>query len=171
MKINSFYEHGLNRSDISIVIFNRLGIALPLEVRGVVLLGVPSIVRVHHVIAPSHHLCVCNCVDQSAKVSLLIRKHVMSCSFPSHKGALVHAPAAEVNSPSISIVTFARRMAVEMLTLAHVDTSDLVALLLTIPRMNPEAITEARLDVQLFTLIEADSFGVCFHKLKLIALG
>ena len=112
--------------------------ALPLEVGGVVLLGVPSIIRVQHVVAPAHHFSVMNCIYQCAEVRLLVCELVMSCTFPSHEGALVHTPTAEVNCPSIAIVTFARWMTVKMLTLAHVDTSDLVTLLLTVPRMKPE---------------------------------
>ena len=88
-----------------------------------------------HVIAPAHNLCVLNSVQQSSEVSLLVCQLVMSCSFPSHERALVHAPTTEVNCPAVAIITFARWMAVKMLSLTHVDTSDLVALLLTIPRM------------------------------------
>ena len=128
----------------------------------------PSIVRVQHIIAPSHNLCVLNSVQQSSEVSLLVCKLVMSCSFPSHQWALVHAPTTEVNCPSVAIVTFARWMAVKMLSLAHIDTSDLVTLLLTIPRMYPVACTQTGFDVQLFTLIEANSIGVLTLKLKLV---
>ena len=83
----------------------------------------------------------------------------------------MHAPTSEVDCPTIAIVTFASWMTVKMLTLAHVDTGDLVTLLLTIPRMYPEASTHAGLDVQFLTLVEANAIGVLRHKLKLITLG
>ena len=119
----------------SIVSFLGLGISLPLEIGGIVLLCVPSIVRVHHVIAPSHDLSVFNRVDKSSEVLLLVVQLVMSTFAPSHEGALVVTPATKVQRPAIAIVTFARRVTVQVLALTHVNTSNFVALLLTIPRV------------------------------------
>ena len=59
----------------------------------------------------------------------------------------------------------------QVLPLLHVDTSDLVALLLLLPRTAPDVCTAACFYIEFLALVKADALRVCFDVVQLIALG
>ena len=80
------------------------------------------------------------------------------------------APRAKAKDPTRVIVLISW-MAVYVLALPHVDASDFVPLLLAFPGTAPEESARTSLHVQLLALVKADTVGVCFDVVKLIALG
>ena len=124
-------------------------------------------VWVQNIVAPTHDLSILDSVAEAAKTHLDIIESVMSACAPAHQWRLVMAPAAKINRPTDTIELI-RWVAVQMLPLAHVDASDLVALSLAFPWRHPDVSALAGLDVELLTLIEANALRVCFDKHKLI---
>ena len=147
-----------------------LGLTLPLEVRGVVFLGVPSVLGMGHIVAPAHGLGILNGIGESSEAHLHIGVGVVSTTRPAHQRHLVVTPRAKVNGPSMAW-SLVRWVTVHVLALNHVDSGDLVSLGLGVPRAGPLIEATTGLNVQLLTLVVANAVWVLAHKLKLVAAG
>ena len=154
----------------SIVVLNRLGVALPLKVRGIVLLCVPAVVGVQNIESPAHGLGIGNSVTESTEVHIHIVECVLRASAPAHKSRLMMAPASKVDCPTRSI-SLVRWVAMQVLSLLHIDACDLVALRLGLPGARPDVRSRTCLHIKLLALVEADALRVCFDVVKLIARG
>ena len=150
---------------VSIVSHFGFGFSLPLEVGGVIFLGVPSIVRMRHVVAPAHGLSIADGVTESSKRHLDVLKSVVGASWPAHQWWLVVAPTAKVDSPAISWSLICR-MAVQVLPLHHVDASNFVSLSLSVPRACQIERSTASFHIQFFPLVETNALRVCFKEPK-----
>ena len=154
----------------SIVVRNRLGISLPLEVCGIVLLCVPAVVGMHNIVSPAHGLSIGNSVAKSAEVHIHIVECVLRTSAPAHEVWLMMAPATKVDRPARTI-SLIRWVAMHVLSLLHVYARNLVALFLGLPRARPDVRSSTGLHIELFTLVEADALRVRFDIVELIARG
>ena len=154
----------------SIVVCNGLGVSLPLEVCGIVLLCVPAVVGMHNIVSPAHGLSVGNSVAKSAEVHIHIVECVLRTCAPAHEGWLMMAPATKVDRPARTI-SLVRWVAMQVLSLLHVDARDLVALFLGLPNARPDVRSSTSLHIELLALVEADALRVCFDIVELIARG
>ena len=79
-------------------------------------------------------------------------------------------PAAKVNRPSISI-SLVGRVAMQMLSLLHVNAGNLVSLHLGVPGATPLEGSFTGSHVQFFPLVEANAIRVCFGEAESISLS
>ena len=123
-----------------------------------------------NIISPAHGLSIGNSVVESAEVHIHIVECVLRTCAPAHEGWLMMAPASKVDCPTRTI-SLVRWVAMQVLSLLHVDACDLVALRLGLPRARPDVRSCTGLHIELFALVEADTLRVCFDIVELIARG
>ena len=148
----------------SIIVFNRLSGSLPLEIRSVILLRVPSWSWVHDIVSPAHCFGITDGIVKSWEANGDIGEGVMGAPWLCHEITLMVSPASETNFPTDSI-KFVRRMAVQMLLLLHVDAGNFVTLFLFFPWGRPGGSSPTSFYVEFLSFVRADTFGVCFGEM------
>ena len=109
----------------------------PSKVVNVVFLCVPLPVgRIHNIVSPAIWLCISYCVLQLTKFNLNSVISVMWATCPSHQRWLIVAIRFEIHLP-IFTNCFVEWMAVNVLLLRHINTSNSISVLLGVPRSIP----------------------------------
>ena len=155
---------------MSIIRLSFFGWSFPLEVVSVVLLDVPPVLWVLDIETPAHSFCVSSCVSQSCKIHTAVWPWVKCASTPSHEMASEVPITCKVDSPSLSdsLVSW---MAMDVLPLWHVDASNLVSLILGVPRTHPFIVSNWSFHIQFFSFVESYTIWVCCNIVQFVALA
>ena len=141
--------------------------ALEFEIVSVVFLNVVSVFRVRDIISPAHGL------SESYGIGKLSKLHVHGVSLvgvaqesigvvltaPAHEVGLETTSVGEINGPVFADL-FVSRVAVQMLLLGQVNSTNLVSVSLTIPGVSPQLLAGRALRVLLSSLVRTETLGV-----------
>ena len=148
----------------SIIVFNRLSWSLPLEVRSIILLYVPSRSWVHDIVSPTHSFSISDSIMKSWEANANIGEGIMGTPWLCHEITLVVSPASEADFPADSI-KFVCRVAMNMLSLLHVNASNFVTLFLFFPWGGPGCSTPTSFHIKLLSFVWTYTLRVCFGEM------
>ena len=153
-----------------------LGLALPFEVVCVVLPGMPSVgvIVVHDVVTPAHSFGISDCVAELSELhqglGFVDIVSVTGARGPSHEMTLVATLAGEIDSPVLA-VSLVAGMAVDVLSLRHVNSCDPVPVLLCVPRVRMFVGLGTCLYIEFRALVGTDALRVLTNIKNLISRG
>ena len=87
---------------ISIICFLLGSLALPLEIVRIILLGVPSLLRVENIVSPSHHFAGLDCCCEGLGFNCMLGISVSGSTCEKHQRALVGTPRLKFDDPVLA---------------------------------------------------------------------